>query len=160
MEHLQDLAIPGRLVPPANWHLTLRFLGEVDQMTCDRYVAGLDQAALGESFKVELRGMGAFPRPEKATVVWVGVGRGSLQIHQLAEIADGIALDSGLLGEERPYRPHLTVSRVRPPAKVVQLIEEVDFSIEWRVREVVLFETVPGRGSVAYEPLETFPLTR
>lgn len=157
-EQLRPYEVPGKLVPPANYHVTLRFLGAVDEVTVDRYRAELDQMELGSSFILSLQSFGAFPNHRKATVFWAGVDRGSERVHQLAESADEAAARAGVLPEDRPFSAHLTLSRARPPADVSGLITEGELDISWRVREVVLFETRPGRGYVTYEPLEFFPL--
>lgn len=159
IDQTSHLQIPGRLIPPDNWHITLRFLGEIDELACDRYVSAVDQSDLGRDFPVRIDHLGAFPRPSKANVVWAGIDRGEQRLFQLAEIADERATDVGIVGEERPFRPHLTLSRIRPQASVTDLMDE-ELDIGWRVDELVLFRTQPGRGTVRYEPLETFSLTR
>lgn len=160
VEQLSGLRIPGRLVPPQNWHITLRFLGEIDDVTRERYTAAIDQSSLGRSFVLGFDHLGAFPRPTKATVIWAGASRGGERLFELAEIADLGAGDAGIPGEDRPFRPHLTLSRARPPVRAVELVEEVELDVAWRVGAVVLFRTVPGRGGVSYEALESFPLAR
>ena len=159
-DQISELQIPGRLIPPANWHITLRFLGEIDEVTRERYEAALDQSDLGRSFMLGLDHFGAFPRAAKASFIWAGVGRGEQRLHQLAEVADERALDAGIPGEERPFRPHLTVSRCRPPVSVVDLVDAGELEVAWRVAQLTLFRTVPGRGGVSYEPLESFSLAR
>ena len=58
--------LPGRLVPPQNWHFTLRFLGDTDPATRDRLIAGLRDADLGSKFSISFGGLGAFPRANRA----------------------------------------------------------------------------------------------
>jgi 2'-5' RNA ligase len=159
LDQISHLPIPGRLVPPDNWHITLRFLGEVDEVACERYTAAVDQSDLGSDFPMRIDHLGAFPKPSKATVVWAGIDRGQQRLFQLAEVADERAMDVGIVGEERPFRPHLTLSRVRPQVSVTDLIDE-ELDVAWRVDGLVLFRTLPGRGTVRYEPLETFSLSR
>jgi 2'-5' RNA ligase len=160
VDQLGSYSIPGRLIPPDNWHITLRFLGEVDEVACERYVAAIDQSDLGGDFLVRIDHLGAFPKPSKATVIWAGITRGQEHLFQLAEIADERALDAGIAGEERPFRPHLTLSRVRPQTSATDLVDEAEIDVGWRVSRVVLFRTLSGRGTVRYEPLETFSLSR
>lgn len=157
---LADAGIPGRVVPPDNWHITLRFLDDIDEVTCDRYLAELDQMELGKRFKLTLAGIGAFPHQRKSTVIWLGVGTGEVRLFQLAEATDEAAVAIGLRPEERPFSPHLTLSRVRPPENVTRLIETTDCDVTWLVNEVVVFKSVSGRGGVRYEPLERFELVR
>ncbi len=159
IDQISHLLIPGRLIPPHNWHITLRFLGDVDEVACERYVAAIDQSELGSGFPMRIDHLGAFPKPSKATVVWAGIDRGQQRLFELAELADERARDVGIVGEERPFRPHLTLSRVRPQVSVTDLMEE-ELDVGWRVDGIVLFRTLPGRGTVHYEPLEAFSLSR
>jgi 2'-5' RNA ligase len=159
IDQISHLPIPGRLVPPDNWHITLRFLGEVDEVACERYTAAVDQSDLGSDFPMRIDHLGAFPKPSKATVVWAGIDRGQQRLFQLAEFAVVRAMDVGIVGEERPFRPHLSLSRVRPQVSVTDLIDE-ELDVAWRVDGLVLFRTLPARGTVRYEPLEMFSLSR
>jgi 2'-5' RNA ligase len=138
----------------------LRYLGEIEPVTRDRYMAELDQSALGLPFRIALTGLGAFPNQRKATVVWAGVTLGAERLFDLAEICDMAAEASGVSPEDRPFSPHLTLSRVRPPMHVVSLIAQGDLDISWWVGQIVLFESISERGGVRYEPLEIFPLGR
>lgn len=160
-DRLRHLDLPGRVAPPENWHLTLRFLGLVATTAYERFVSSLDRADLGAPFRVGLHGLGAFPRPGRATVVWVAVGKGEDRLEELARIGEEAAQAAGIDPEERPFRAHLTLSRVRPPVDVSALVEAVpELGLEWTCDEVVVYRSHLGRGGARYEPLETFALTR
>ncbi len=156
---LSGLAIPGRVVPPQNWHLTLRFLGHVDWVTYERYLAELDTAADNRAFRLRLEGLGGFPRPGRASVVWVGVGGDSEALGALAAVAEEAAVAVGLQPEERPFRPHLTLARVRPPEDVERLVADAPpFSLGWDVEELVLFRSHLGGGGARYQRLDAIEL--
>ncbi|MEA1904222.1 MAG: RNA 2',3'-cyclic phosphodiesterase [Actinomycetota bacterium] len=157
-ETLADLDVPGRRVPPDNWHLTVRFLGDIDTVTYERFLVGLEAVSGLGSFTIELDGLGAFPKQAKATVLWAGLSRGEAELATLNEVAEEAAQGAGLAPEERPYRPHLTLSRIRPPRDVHHLIEE-PVSVGWRCRSLVVYRSVPQKGGVKYEPLESFDLS-
>lgn len=152
------IAIPGRVVPPGNWHVTLRFLGSVDRVTYERFLAGLTGVSGLGSFAIRLSGLGAFPNARRATVLWVGIEEGARELVRLNSIAEAAAGDAGLGLEERPYHPHLTLARIRPAADVSDLLEE-QIHLRWKCDSVVVFRSHSGRGGVRYEPLETFSLT-
>lgn len=156
-DQVAQLDIPGKLVSPANWHLTLRFLGAVDQVTYERFVAGLDQAELPDRFMIRLGRVGGFPNHRKATVVWAAVDRGHESLSLLNEIAEEAALAAGLSPEERPYHPHLTLSRVRPPRKI-KSGDDFGVEVEWVADRVTIFQSHLGRGGTRYEPLESIEL--
>lgn len=156
-EDLTGLAIPGRLVPAENWHLTIRFLGTVETTTFERFLSRLDLEDESQ-FRIRLGRIGAFPNPRRATVVWIGVEEGATELVHLAEIAEEAAQVAGVEAEERPFHPHLTISRVRPPSNVGELTDHrVDLS--WRCDRVVVYRSHLGRGGARYEPLESIRLT-
>lgn len=160
-ERIEGLELPGTLAPIDNWHITLRFLNSVDEVTYERFLAGLSEQDLGPSFKLGLGGLGAFPNTRKATVFWIGVGRGSEALLDLANSADAAAADAGLDSEERPFVPHLTLSRIRPPENVTDFLEAASFGdIVWNCESLTVFESHLGSGPAHYEPLERFVLKR
>ncbi len=154
--------LPGRLSPPDNWHITVRFLGSVDELTVDRLMAGLDEARTTEPGwpdgppSITLNGIGAFPRAERATVLWVGVESESLI--GLAGAVEELVTAIGVEPEERPYRPHLTLSRVRPPLDLADLVA-VDWGrLRFTADRLTLFESKHGPDGVRYQPIEWFEL--
>jgi 2'-5' RNA ligase len=151
--------LPGKVVAPANWHVTLRFLGDVDDVGYDRLLAALDQSDLGGAFDVTLDGLGAFPRPNRATVLWIGFGRGGDALERLAAAVEEEVEQAGFPAEERPFHSHLTLSRIRPHQDVRAVIERADrYDIGWMVDEIVVFRSHLGRGGPRYEDLARFPL--
>lgn len=150
---LEGLSIPGRPVPPPNWHVTLRFVGKVEEIAYERWLGEMDTAALPGRFRMALTGLGAFPRSARATVLWVGVQGDGLT--ELAAAVDEAADGAGLGREERPFRPHLTVARVRPPADVRPLIDaDDDWTMAFPVEEFHVMAAVGSR----YRVYETFSL--
>lgn len=160
-DRLDGLRLPGRVVPAENWHITLRFLGRTDEVAFDRLLGALDVSELGSSFDVGLGELGAFPRAWSATVLWLAVTHGGERLEELAAEVEEGSQTAGFTPEDRPFRPHLTLSRVRPPEDVSALIDGFSgVGTVWRCRSVVVYRSHPGRGGARYEPLETFPLTR
>jgi len=156
---LAGVAIPGRRVDPANWHLTLRFIGEVGSVETDRLSGALDQADLGGRFGVRWAGLGAFPRAKKATVLWIGLREGSTELTSLASRVETAVLAAGVAAEDRPFRPHLTLSRIRPPQDVSPLVEAAaPTAVRMSVEQVLLMESHLGRGGARYSLVESFEL--
>jgi len=118
--------IPGRPVKPPNWHVTLRFIGEASESMMDRLIRALDEADLGSRFRIRWGGLGAFPRAAKATVFWVGLTEGAADLIALASRVESAVVSTGTATEDRPFRPHLTLSRIRPPQNITGLIETFD----------------------------------
>lgn len=158
-DRTSSLGIPGKVVPPENWHLTLRFLGAVGEVTYERFLAGLNSIAEVPSFSIRLGGFGGFPNARKATVMWAGVFEGADELGRLNEIAEEAARTAGLEPEDRPYRPHLTLSRIRPPEDIGRLTTET-LDLRWSCHEIVVYESRLTGGGVSYEPLEMFSMLR
>jgi 2'-5' RNA ligase len=158
---LEDLApIPGKVAPPENWHLTLRFLGAVSEVAHDRLLGALDQATLGPAIPVVFDHLGAFPNPRRATVLWVGVGTGADDLTELAATVEEAVQAAGFPAEDRPFRPHLTLSRIRPDRNVAALVEGVHLpAISFRAEAVVLYRSEVGGGPARYTALESFELS-
>lgn len=105
-----------RWVPPGNIHLTLRFLGEVSPDRVGEIGVLLSAAAARHRpFTLTARGLGAFPSLRRPRVIWVGIGPpesiGPLEALR-GDLEDGFA-SLGFGREGRPFRPHLTIGRVR-----------------------------------------------
>ena len=151
--------LPGRAVVPENWHFTLRFLGDTDAARRDALVDALRSSDLGPAFALGFGAMGAFPRPARASVLWVGVEDGAAEIRALAAVVEEAARRAGFVAEEKAFSPHLTVSRLNPPADVRREIAEVPpFGGRMEVDAVTLFRSHLGGGPPRYEAVERFPL--
>ncbi len=158
---LSGLGLPGRVSSPKSWHITLRFLGEIEETTYERFLANLDQEDLGGKFRIGLNGFGTFPGPKRAKVFWAGIGEGSGGLARLAAIGEEAAVGAGLEPEERPYRPHLTLTVVRPAQDLTKLMHKVpDVDLRWECDRVVAYQSHLGRGPARYEALDTLPLQR
>ena len=150
---------PGKAVPPQNWHLTLRFLGDTDGERHRKLADALRRIDPGPAFGLAFARLGAFPRPARAAVLWVGVGEGAEELKALAAKVEAAAREAGFAAEEKPFSPHLTISRVNPPADLRRAIEAAaPFGGRMRVDGFVLFRSHLGGGPPRYERMQRFPL--
>lgn len=151
--------IPGKRVPPANWHITLRFLGRSTALQQDKMLAALDQELEHSPFDIGFGELGAFPYPERATVVWLSVQHGGDALVDLAVSCERAALAAGYDPEERPFHPHLSLARVRPHQDLTELIAGYPrFPGRLRVDAVVLYESITSRSGAQYTELDRVPL--
>ncbi|MBN2112581.1 MAG: RNA 2',3'-cyclic phosphodiesterase [Acidimicrobiia bacterium] len=154
-----DHPLPGRPVRPELWHLTLRFLGEVDEVGADRVTREVDEAERGAGFTLRWGALGAFPRPRRANVLWLGLERGEAEAERLAAVVEEAVEAAGSPPEDRPFRSHLTLSRIRPDQDVTAVLEAVPaLGLDMAVNRVVLYRSHLGRGGPRYEEMEAFPL--
>lgn len=125
-QRLMNLSARVSWTRPESMHLTLAFLGEIDDIRCAGLAGSLDDVAADvRPFRFEVRGEGLFG-PEKAPrVVWAGVADEEGGLATLHRGVNG-ALDSlGFPTEDRPFRPHLTLGRVRSRRGVAELTSTV-----------------------------------
>jgi 2'-5' RNA ligase len=152
-------ALPGRPVPPRNWHFTLRFLGDTQQDGADRLRDEMRRAALGPAFTLGFGRLGAFPRPARASVVWIRVAEGVDALRALAAEVERAAVRAGFAREPKAFAAHLTLARVQPPRDVRPVLAQVPpFGGTLCVGEVVLFRSHLGGGPPRYEAVERFAL--
>jgi len=103
-------------VRPDNLHYTMRFIGDVGEDGARRIAEAAREAATGRAaFDAELGGLGAFPNPRRARVIWLGMTEGAEPLTALA-----LALEEGLRKRgfekaDKPFSAHLTLGRVRVP---------------------------------------------
>lgn len=151
--------MPGRPVPVPNWHLTLRFLGDVSTPTTERILSHLDQHLVSVPFRLRFDRLGAFPRPRKASVLWLGVSSGAAALAALAAEVEAAVVAAGLPPEDRPFHPHVTLSRIRPPWDITTLLEMAELSsVAMQVEAVTLYRSHLGPGGATYEVLDEVPL--
>ena len=152
--------VPGRPVRPELWHLTLRFLGEVDEVDGDRVVREVDAIDRGPAFELRWSGLGAFPRPRRANVLWLGVDRGEAEAARLAAVVEEAVEGAGFPPEDRPFRSHLTLSRIRPDQDVSAVLDAVPpLGLSMVVDRGVRYRSHLGPGGPRYEEREEFPLS-
>jgi 2'-5' RNA ligase len=114
MEQLRGASKEVRWTERANLHLTLKFLGEVPRDLLPELRERLSEAASASPFEVALGGLGVFPKWARPQVIWAGVTSGGEALAALAGEVDDACVRAGFPAEERPYRAHLTLGRMRP----------------------------------------------
>jgi 2'-5' RNA ligase len=155
----RDLFPKARWAPRENWHVTLKFLGRTWPRLAD-WVPNRVEAAVSdvEPFRTRATGVGSFPSPKSARVLWVGLDDGDGRMSGLAASIEGSVLDE-FPAEKRAFHPHLTVARSDPPVKLTPRFAETPLlTEEWEVDHVVLFRSHLRRPAPLYEPLARFPL--
>lgn len=158
----EDLAL--RRVDPANIHVTLKFLGEVHddlineiEMRLDRLVKPLFP------FEVHCRGLGAFPSTENARIVWAGLDEKGAEVMELLRQAIQQDLDAlGFEAESRPYKPHVTLGRIRGSAEpdlteLYKGLDDLDFGSSY-IRDLVLNASSLHADGPRYTVLNRFNL--
>lgn len=159
---LRELAPGGRWVHPSLWHLTLKFLGDVEDELIPA-VADLVNEVAGkhDAFHMTLAGTIALPNMDRPRTLVVGASEGADAFTRLA-----MALDSGLDGlgftpEDRPPLSHLTLARFRDHYELGDLpgsIGPTDDIARFAVKEVVLMRSVLRPRGPDYSVVERLTL--
>ncbi len=146
--------IPGaRWVPTENYHLTLRFIGEVGPVEAEEIDLAL-AALRGKRFDLTLAGMGTFAKGGRDTQLWVGVERNP-QLDLLQSKVEQALQRAGLEPERRRFTPHVTLARLdnAPPVKVAGFVQAHNLfrAEEVKVEHFCLFSSRLGKEASVYE---------
>lgn len=158
--------LPGvRWVRPENYHLTLRFLGEVPSWRAEE----VDEALLAirsKTFPLQLAGVGAFNKAGRVTSLYVGVER-SDALERLQAKVERALQGAGVEPERRRFVPHVTLARMDgqrsevPEAKVAGWVQEHNLfrGTPMTVEHFTLFSSVLGKEQASYCPEVEYELT-
>lgn len=155
--------VPGaRWVPPENLHITLRFIGEVDEAAAadlDMALARVDVPPL----EVAVGGVGHFASRGLVRSLWAGVDRDTALDHLQAKI-EAACQRSGLAPEGRKFHPHVTLARCRDTrtARIAGfLADHAGFRAPpFPAGSFALYSSTLGRGGAAYTREVDYPLGR
>ncbi|HBG08189.1 MAG: 2'-5' RNA ligase [Geobacteraceae bacterium GWC2_58_44] len=140
-------------LPVARWvgaeelHLTLRFIGEVDQESCSAIKSALSAISFS-AFPLTLCGVGHFPPGRHPRVLWVGMEpcEGLMQLQQDVELA---LMEVGIAVDERPFSPHITLARLKETVPVAVTAFEnrhAEFACpSFEVGELILYSSILTR---------------
>ncbi len=154
--------LPGaRWVPPENYHLTLRFIGELPGFRAeevDLALAGLQ----APGFALQLAGVGTFEKAGRVNALWIGAVRNPQLDHLQAKVETALQR-AGLDRERRRFVPHVTLARMDgvPEAKVAAWVQGHNLfrSEPVPVEHFTLFSSRLGKEQAVYEPEVEYPLS-
>lgn len=159
--------VKGRFMPRENYHLTLAFLGEVDEADTRRIMDAMDAACAGISpLELTCTGLGTFGKKHNATL-WLGldegVRSGADEEPELKPNLTGLAanlreelLTHSIAFDDKPFRPHITLARHADVSRGD--LAALPFPAGCTATEVVLFKSILDRTGATYKPLYTLEL--
>ena len=161
-KHISATGADVKLVERENLHLNLKFLGEISEAQVSEVRSRLGKLSL-KGGDVSVRGAGAFPSPGRARVVWAGLPREHEAL--LAPIAHEVIAALEGIGErdDRPFRAHITLGRVRSNRNLQALEELIRDNSEkefgaFTISEIKLKSSVLSPGGPVYKDEGAFPL--
>jgi 2'-5' RNA ligase len=156
---------PLRWAGREQWHLTLAFLGQVEDATMVELTSRLERAARRhQPMELSVAGAGVFGSRARARVLWAGIRGDRPELKALAGSVGAAARRSGISVDDRAFRPHLTLarSRLRQGVDVTRFVESFESYAgpAWTARELHLVRSYLGRRGSRYETLRSWPLGR
>jgi len=153
--------IPGaRWVPAAQIHLTLAFLGEVDEIIAARLTEELSRIRAAE-FVLSFSGSGCFPNLHRPRVLWLGL-KPEPRLDVLASKVHEAVLACGIPQEERPFSPHITLARLKlPPSLELYAFldqQKMPNLPSFEVGEFILFQSRLNQQGAQHTAIRNFHL--
>ena len=150
-------------VDPLNIHLTLAFLGDTEEERIKVAAIMLKQQCSGfGEFDFNLSGTGVFKDFNDPRVIWIGINESGKLAELYGRIKTGLE-DTGFKTDDRPFRPHITIGRIkflRNPGALRSAIEkyrDMEFQ-KVNVQEVILYESILKPTGPVYKPISIFKL--
>lgn len=150
-------------VEPENIHLTLKFLGEINEKKLDKIVSILDELSKNKNaFYLRLSSLGAFPKINSPRVIWIGVDKGDAETKDIAKALEEKIASIGIPKENRPFSSHISIGRLRSGLNRQKLVNDLlDLQLnfeneakEFLVTKITLFKsTLTPKGPI-YEVLK------
>jgi 2'-5' RNA ligase len=158
----------ARWVHPEGMHITLKFIGFIDDKNFDSICAALTPVRSARPVDTSFRGLGFFPNERRPRVAWCGV-EASANLAKLARDVGEALEPLGIQQETREFVPHLTLSRLDPaqiPARELEKLVRACKKIEGNSfgtaheTEFYLFESILKKSGAEYRKLRAFPFVK
>lgn len=150
----------ARWIDPDNYHITLRFIGDVDRQTANDVADSLDRLSNSMRFSVRLTHLGTFGG-DKPRALFAGV-EPSEELTRLQAAQERVLQRTGLAPEGRKFVPHVTLARLRggQPAEVARFIAEAGRfePLSFPVGRFVLYSSKDSVGGGPYVVEQSYPL--
>jgi 2'-5' RNA ligase len=153
-ENLARTGAEVKWVEPENLHVTMLFLGEVDNRDLMPVCRAVEEVAREhQAFELSIEGAGCFPNMRRPRILWIGVGQGLLEVRALHDALEEPLLKLGCYRrEERQFTPHVTLGRVRGDTATAELTAAISKKQDYHagvalIREVrVMSSDLAGKG--------------
>ncbi len=124
MRKISRAGVKVKAVEKENMHLTLKFLGEIDEEQVKMISEGMKSLESYSEFSINLHGVGAFPSSSRPKVIWIGVDYPDV-LEDIWKSIEDISEKAGIERERRGFSPHITLARVK------------DHRNAWRLRDLI-----------------------
>jgi RNA 2',3'-cyclic 3'-phosphodiesterase len=148
---------------PDNIHITLSFIGDTEEEKINIISAMLKVKCEGFGrFELIIRGSGVFKNLSDPRIIWTGIDPSERFMQLNAFVMNGLK-DAGIKTEERPFKPHLTIGRIKnlkDKTVLKTLIDKYQYTEMQKVpvNEVTLYESILLQSGPEYKPIARFNL--
>lgn len=159
-QHCRERLPKLRWSRPQQLHLTLRFLGDQPEDSLEKLADIV--LSVGRShppLDLLLDRLGAFPAPDRARVVWLGVAASDPLQALYAALSRELQQHAGIPREGRRFHPHLTLGRCRGGIDLGNRLSSGGLPLAFRATQLVLFRSELQPGGAIHQPLTCAPLT-
>lgn len=153
-----------KIVKRENWHITLKFLGDIDQSQVRRIKKKLKRVVNQlKPFKISLKGGGVFPDLDYIKVIWVGLNKGSDKVKELNREINRVLEGMDVAESHHEYTPHITIARAksgrgkREIQGFVESLKDEKFG-EQVIKKIKLKESILKGEGPKYSDLSIFDL--
>ena len=164
---MREAGAEAKWVRPDSIHLTLKFLGNIRAEKLSAIRSAMEAAVRGtEPLKASVAGVGAFPNERRPRVLWVGLDEPTGELEALHRRLEAALRPLGFKPEGRPFRPHLTMARIRSPARgarggaIARALDAQRSVILGKITigRIVLYQSTLKPTGAVYTPLEEVAL--
>ena len=162
ISHLKNAEADVKWVEPHNIHITMKFLGDIDDAQANNIKIVLDETARSyKPFEILPKKIGAFPSFEFPNVIWVGLSESSPELEKIACDLEEKSSAIGFLKESRPFVAHLTLGRARSNRNRAELKEKIIQTSDSEIAEfppetvdsITLYESKLTSAGSIYTPI-------
>jgi 2'-5' RNA ligase len=163
-EQLKVSGADVKWVAPENIHLTLKFLGEIDDTKLNKVIKILEDTAVDKTpFQIRISSIGAFPKINFPRVIWAGIDKGDNETKEIAKELEERIAKIGIPKEGRAFSSHITIGRLRSTLNREKLIKDLGMMsynfgdknlAEFGVTKITLLKSTLTPGGPIYEILK------
>ncbi len=118
---ISTLNVPIKFVEDENLHITLVFLGEIDESTVETLKSGLEENIKHPPFEISVEGLGSFPSLSRPRVVWAGIRKGSKELTNIHETVMKTLNTLNIRVKGEKFHPHVTIGRLKGSRNIQSL---------------------------------------
>ncbi|OPJ55835.1 RNA 2',3'-cyclic phosphodiesterase [Alkalithermobacter paradoxus] len=151
--HIKQYSSRGSFTNKENFHITIKFIGEVNEKQLEDIKCGMDEISV-DTFILETGRIGYFQRKDKK-IIWVGVNGEIHKLNNLFKKVETIMESKGFRKEDRPYSPHITIGReVVLNNSLESIKKEININPrQFSVKVLSLMESSRENGKLVYKPI-------